>query len=103
MIDEAGYDIVLEVDGGVKPGTAKQVVEAGADMLVAGSAVFGAEDYAARHRGAPRGRGVSEESGALTTVFVDDKATKRRLKKSQARGPRRPRRRARSSSSSASG
>jgi len=45
MIDEAGLDIVLEVDGGVKPGTAKRVAEAGADMLVAGSAVFGAEDY----------------------------------------------------------
>ncbi len=45
MIDEAGADVVLEVDGGVKPGTAKRVTEAGADMLVAGSAVFGAEDY----------------------------------------------------------
>jgi ribulose-phosphate 3-epimerase len=45
MIDEAGMDIVLEVDGGVKPGTASKVVQAGADMLVAGSAVFGADDY----------------------------------------------------------
>jgi ribulose-phosphate 3-epimerase len=45
MIDDAGLDIVLEVDGGVKPGTAKRVVEAGADMLVAGSAIFGAVDY----------------------------------------------------------
>jgi ribulose-phosphate 3-epimerase len=45
MIDDEGADVVLEVDGGVKPGTAKLVVEAGADMLVAGSAVFGAEDY----------------------------------------------------------
>jgi ribulose-phosphate 3-epimerase len=45
MIDDSGRDVVLEVDGGVKPGTAKLVVEAGADMLVAGSAVFGAEDY----------------------------------------------------------
>ena len=40
-----GLRIVLEVDGGVKRGTAAQVVAAGADMLVAGSAVFGAEDY----------------------------------------------------------
>lgn len=47
MIDAAGADIDLEVDGGVKPGTARQVVEAGADVLVAGSAVFGAKDYAA--------------------------------------------------------
>jgi ribulose-phosphate 3-epimerase len=35
------------VDGGVKPGTARQVVEAGADVLVAGSAVFNTSDYRA--------------------------------------------------------
>lgn len=46
MIDESGYAIDLEVDGGIKPGTAKQVVEAGADVLVAGSAIFNAPDYA---------------------------------------------------------
>lgn len=40
MIDEGGHEIDLEVDGGVKPGTARTVVEAGADVLVAGSAVF---------------------------------------------------------------
>jgi ribulose-phosphate 3-epimerase len=47
MIDEGGFAIDLEVDGGVKPGTASQVVDAGADVIVAGSAVFGADDYAA--------------------------------------------------------
>ena len=36
----------LEVDGGIKPGTAGRVVEAGADILVAGNAVFGEKDYA---------------------------------------------------------
>jgi ribulose-phosphate 3-epimerase len=46
MIDDAGLAIDLEVDGGVKPGIARQVVEAGADVLVAGSAVFGQADYA---------------------------------------------------------
>lgn len=46
MIDDSGYDIDLEVDGGIKPGTAKQVVEAGADVLVAGSAVYNTSDYA---------------------------------------------------------
>jgi ribulose-phosphate 3-epimerase len=46
MIDEAGLDIDLEVDGGVKPGVARQVIEAGADVLVAGSAVFKHGDYA---------------------------------------------------------
>ena len=42
MIDASGYDIDLEVDGGVKPGTAHLVLDAGADAIVAGSAVFGA-------------------------------------------------------------
>ncbi|MCA9612204.1 MAG: ribulose-phosphate 3-epimerase, partial [Myxococcales bacterium] len=51
MIDAGGFAIDLEVDGGVAPGTAKQVVAAGADVLVAGSAVFGKgggsrDDYA---------------------------------------------------------
>jgi len=46
MIDAAGFAIDLEVDGGVKAGTAKQVIAAGADVLVAGSAVFGQADYA---------------------------------------------------------
>jgi ribulose-phosphate 3-epimerase len=50
MIDQTGLAIDLEVDGGVKPGTAKQVVAAGADVLVAGSAVFGMADYAAAIR-----------------------------------------------------
>ena len=39
-------DIEIEVDGGVNAGTAKEVVEAGADVLVAGSAVFKGDDYA---------------------------------------------------------
>lgn len=46
MIDASGRPIYLEVDGGIKPGTARKVLEAGADVLVAGSAVFGAKDYA---------------------------------------------------------
>ena len=40
MIDACGKDIILEVDGGVTPDTAKQCVAAGATALVAGSAVF---------------------------------------------------------------
>jgi ribulose-phosphate 3-epimerase len=46
MIDEAGLAIDLEVDGGVKPGTARQVKAAGADVLVCGNAVFAQPDYA---------------------------------------------------------
>jgi ribulose-phosphate 3-epimerase len=47
MIDASGCDIDLEVDGGIKPGTARYAVDAGADVLVAGSAVFNTGDYAA--------------------------------------------------------
>jgi ribulose-phosphate 3-epimerase len=49
MIDATGRDIRLEVDGGVTPETARQCVEAGADVLVAGSATFrgGPAAYAA--------------------------------------------------------
>ncbi|MDD9940936.1 MAG: ribulose-phosphate 3-epimerase [Myxococcales bacterium] len=47
MIDERGLDVDLEVDGGVKKGVAKQVLDAGADVLVAGSAVFTHPDYRA--------------------------------------------------------
>ena len=48
MINETGRPIDLEVDGGVNPETAKQVIAAGADVLVAGTAVFkdGPEKYA---------------------------------------------------------
>ncbi len=40
MIDASGRSIMLEVDGGVNAQTAKRIVDAGADVLVAGSAVF---------------------------------------------------------------
>ena len=42
MIDESGYDIDLEVDGGVNIKNIREVAEAGARTFVAGSAVFGA-------------------------------------------------------------
>jgi len=44
-IDESGYDIRLEVDGGVKAENIREIAEAGADMFVAGSAIFGKPDY----------------------------------------------------------
>ena len=47
MIDASGRSIALSVDGGVTPETAPRVIDAGADTLVAGTAVFGANDYAA--------------------------------------------------------
>lgn len=44
MIDTSGHAIELEVDGGIAPGTAARVVQAGARVLVAGNAVFGQSD-----------------------------------------------------------
>jgi ribulose-phosphate 3-epimerase len=47
LLDEIGSHALLEVDGGVKVDNAAQVVEAGADVLVSGSAIFSTSDYAA--------------------------------------------------------
>ena len=47
MIDASGRDIALEIDGGVTDQTAPLCLAAGADTLVAGTAVFGKPDYAA--------------------------------------------------------
>jgi ribulose-phosphate 3-epimerase len=48
-IDERGLDIALEVDGGIDPATISRAARAGADVFVAGTAIFGAQnrDYAA--------------------------------------------------------
>ncbi len=46
IIDDSELEIRLEVDGGVKPDNAADIIAAGADTLVAGSAIFGAPDYA---------------------------------------------------------
>ena len=45
IIDASGRDIRLEVDGGVTPGNIREIAAAGADMFVAGSAIFGQPDY----------------------------------------------------------
>ena len=46
IIKRTGKSIYLQVDGGINQETAKQVKAAGADVLVAGSYVFGSKDYA---------------------------------------------------------
>ena len=46
MMAERKLDIDIEVDGGINATTSKEVVEAGANVLVAGSAVFGSDDLA---------------------------------------------------------
>ncbi len=47
LIDRVKSPAALEVDGGVKPDNAGQIVQAGADILVSGSAIFSANDYGA--------------------------------------------------------
>ncbi len=46
MIEERGLEVGIEVDGGVSPATIGDVAGAGANIFVAGSAVFGQQDYA---------------------------------------------------------
>ena len=48
--DETGAHFVIEVDGGIKPRNAADAAAAGADVLVAGSAIFESADYAATIR-----------------------------------------------------
>jgi ribulose-phosphate 3-epimerase len=57
MIDDSGREIVLQVDGGVNAQTARECVAAGADALVAGTAVFkgGPDAYAANIRALKEG------------------------------------------------
>ncbi|WP_020674637.1 ribulose-phosphate 3-epimerase [Geopsychrobacter electrodiphilus] len=50
MIDARGLRVELEVDGGVKPDNIGRIAAAGADVFVAGSAVFSMSDYAATIR-----------------------------------------------------
>ncbi|HEY5717598.1 MAG TPA: ribulose-phosphate 3-epimerase [Motiliproteus sp.] len=47
LIDASGYNIRLEVDGGVGIGNIAEIARAGADTFVAGSAIFNTDDYAA--------------------------------------------------------
>ena len=47
LIDASGHDIRLEIDGGAKVDNIGEIAAAGADTFVAGSAIFGSDDYAA--------------------------------------------------------
>jgi len=46
IIEDSGHDIRLEIDGGVKVDNIGEIAAAGADTFVAGSAIFGSDDYA---------------------------------------------------------
>lgn len=67
-IDKAGLDVLIEVDGGIDPDTAPEAVAAGADVLVAGSAIFGAADgpaAAVRRLAEAAARGEAERAGSF--------------------------------------
>jgi len=55
-----GRDVMLEVDGGINPETAKQAIAAGADVLVAGTAVFHGHD--------PNGKGPPDYAGNIARL-----------------------------------
>jgi ribulose-phosphate 3-epimerase len=61
MCDERGLDPWIEVDGGLKVNNTWQVLEAGANAIVAGSAVFNAPDYAAAIEGIRHSKRPSPE------------------------------------------
>jgi ribulose-phosphate 3-epimerase len=46
LIDDSGFELRLEIDGGVKVDNIGEIAAAGADTFVAGSAIFGSNDYA---------------------------------------------------------
>lgn len=45
LVDASGFDIRVQIDGGVKVDNIQEIARAGADTFVAGSAIFGASDY----------------------------------------------------------
>jgi len=44
MIDEGGYDVLIEVDGGIDTGNARKLIDTGVNVLVAGNSVFSSKD-----------------------------------------------------------
>ncbi|MBD2114354.1 MULTISPECIES: ribulose-phosphate 3-epimerase [Cyanophyceae] len=65
MCDERGLDPWIEVDGGLKANNTWQVLEAGANAIVAGSAVFNAPDYAAAIEGIRHSKRPAPELAAV--------------------------------------
>ena len=68
LLDEAGNPAPVEIDGGVHAGNVAQVVEAGAEIVVAASAIFGADDAAAATRR------LREAAGAGATLAVPSRS-----------------------------
>jgi ribulose-phosphate 3-epimerase len=61
LLEEQGRTTLIQVDGGVNDRTIQRVADAGADVLVAGSAIYGSEDYAETIRRFRRLMGEGQE------------------------------------------
>lgn len=62
LIDASGRAIILQIDGGITPATARDVLSAGADCLIAGTAIFGKPDYT---------RAIADIRAAAPTPFPE--------------------------------
>jgi ribulose-phosphate 3-epimerase len=67
LLDQIGSHALLEVDGGVKVDNAAQIVQAGADVLVSGSAIFSTPDYASTIK-AMRQAGLAAKKAVRSTA-----------------------------------
>ena len=68
MIDRVNSRALLEVDGGVKPDNVEEILAAGAEVLVAGSAVFSTDDYAAAITALRAGRPPAASTSGMATA-----------------------------------
>lgn len=82
MVKASGRDVLIEVDGGINPTTARAVAMAGATSLVAGNAIFGADDRLAALQAirsaaeeAAEADGVAEADGGTTANKGGEPAT----------------------------
>ncbi len=68
LIDDSGYRIRLEVDGGVGVNNIRTIADAGADMFVAGSAIFNSDDYAKTIQAMRAELGQQAQAAPLSTA-----------------------------------
>jgi ribulose-phosphate 3-epimerase len=76
LLDRAGSAAALEVDGGVKPDNAARIIGAGADILVAGSAIFSTSDYRATIQALRQAGPASGQPAARATATRRAPATR---------------------------
>ena len=83
LLNRTGSHALLEVDGGVKVDNAAQIVSAGADILVAGSAIFRSDDYAATIEALRHTDGSADPTRRIPNTKADQRAISSRSKRAQ--------------------